>query len=220
MKKIVFAVATIVLLSGAASAQENESGKKKWGFWIEFNFGASFLDGTQGFTDHMQTYHPELNYHSVYVPASTIGIGYGVNYRQIALGLHVDGMVGNSYSVKNQYVKKEDSFVYMDLGYRFVIAKILSLEPMAGFGISTSDIFLSTSRGGADYVNSFTTANFIVPLTLNFLAGKNGNNLGIYLQYVIGVGQMNKAHITGLETEVDNLNFQPATLTFGCKYRF
>ena len=219
MKKIVFAVATIVLLIGVVSAQENV-GKKKWDVWIEFDFGASFLDGTQGFTDHMQAYHPTLNYHSVYVPATTIGIGYGVEYCRFALGLHVDGMVGNSYSVKNQFVKKEDNLIYLDLGYRFVIAKILTLEPTAGFGISTSDIFLSTSRGGVDYVTSFTTSNFIVPLTLNFLAGKNGHNLGIYLQYVIGVGQINKAHITGLETEVDNLNFQPATLTFGCKYRF
>lgn len=102
--------------------------------------------------------------------------------------------------------------------YRIPIAKILTLEPTVGIGFGTSDIFLSTSRGGADYVNSFTTGNFIVPLTLNIT--DVGKEVGIYLQYIVSAGQIGTTRITGLETEVDGLHFQPTTLTFGVKYHF
>ena len=83
-----------------------------------------------------------------------------------------------------------------------------------------SVIFLSTSRGGTDYVNSFSSANYIVPLTVNLLYAKRRLDAGLYLQYIISVGHIGKAHITGLATEVDDLNFQPSTLTLGWKYRF
>lgn len=208
-----------VLAVGTANAQESEK-KSNWGVWTDFHFGASFLDGNQGFSDYMQANHPTLDYRSSYLGALTGGVGAGVEYRKLTLGLYVDAAGGNnSVAVKNQLVKKDDALFHLDLGYRIPIAKILTLEPTAGFGIGTSDIFLATSRGGADYVNSFTTGNFIVPLTLNFTACDNGGDVGIYLQYIVSVGQIGTTRITGLETEVDGLHFQPATLTFGVKYR-
>jgi hypothetical protein len=188
--------------------------------WIEFNLGISFLDGSNGFTDHMQTYHPTLDYRSAYSAAAQIGVGLGMEYRRFTLGMHLNGMANNIFSVKNQLVKKQDNLYHIDLGYRFDLGKNYTLEPTAGFGVCVSDIFLSSSRGGTDYVNSFSTANFAVPLTINFWHGKNGKEVGLYVQYIISVGQVGKAHITGLDTEVDDLNFLPATLTLGWKYRF
>ena len=209
-----------VMLIGTASAQENEAGKQKINPWIEFNLGVSFLDGSDGFNDHMQTYHPTLDYRSAYSAAAQIGVGLGMEYRRFTLGIHLNGMADNILSVKNQLVKKQDNLYHLDLGYRFDLGKNYTLEPTAGFGVCISDIFLSSSRGGTDYVNSFSTANFAVPLTINFWHGKNGKEVGLYVQYIISVGQVGKAHITGLDTEVDDLNFLPATLTLGWKYRF
>ena len=209
-----------VMLIGTASAQENEAGKQKINPWIEFNLGVSFLDGSDGFNDHMQTYHPTLDYRSVYSAAAQIGVGLGVEYRRFTLGIHLNGMADNILSVKNQLVKKQDNLYHLDLGYRFDLGKNYTLEPTAGFGVCISDIFLSSSRGGTDYVNSFSTANLALPLTINFWHGKNGKEIGLYVQYIISVGQVGKAHITGLDTEVDDLNFLPATLTLGWKYRF
>ena len=208
------------MLVGTASAQENEAGKQKINPWIEFNLGVSFLEGSNGFTDHMQTYHPTLDYRSAYSAAAQIGVGVGVEYRRFTLGMHLNGMADNILFVKNQLVKKQDNLYHLDLGYRFDLGKNYTLEPTAGFGVCISDIFLSSSRGGTDYVNSFSIANFAVPLTINFWHGKNGKDLGLYVQYIISVGQVGKAHITGLDTEVDDLNFLPATLTLGWKYRF
>lgn len=208
------------MLVGTASAQENETVRQKINPWIEFNLGISFLDGSNGFTDHMQTYHPTLDYRSAYSAAAQIGVGLGMEYRRFTLGLHLGGMANNIFSVKNQLVKKQDNLYHIDLGYRFDLGKNYTLEPTAGFGVCISDIFLSSSRGGTDYVNSFSTANFAVPLTINFWHGKNGRDIGLYVQYIISVGQVGKAHITGLDTEVDDLNFLPATLTLGWKYRF
>ena len=208
------------MLIGTASAQENEAGKQKINPWIEFNLGVSFLNGSDGFNDHMQTYHPTLDYRSAYSAAAQLGVGVGVEYRRFTLGMHLGGMADNILSVKNQLVKKQDNLYHIDLGYRFDLGKNYTLEPTAGFGVCISDIFLSSSRGGTDYVNSFSTANFAVPLTINFWHGKNGKDIGLYVQYIISVGQVGKAHITGLDTEVDDLNFLPATLTLGWKYRF
>ena len=209
-----------VMLIGTASAQENEAGKQKINPWIEFNLGVSFLDGSDGFNDHMQTYHPTLDYRSAYSAAAQIGVGLGMEYRRFTLGIHLNGMADNILSVKNQLVKKQDNLYHLDLGYRFDLGKNYTLEPTAGFGVCISDIFLSSSRGGTDYVNSFSTANLALPLTINFWHGKNGKDIGLYVQYIISVGQVGKAHITGLDTEVDDLNFLPATLTLGWKYRF
>ena len=209
-----------VMLIGTASAQENEAGKQKINPWIEFNLGVSFLDGSDGFNDHMQTYHPTLDYRSAYSAAAQIGVGLGMEYRRFTLGIHLNGMADNILSVKNQLVKKQDNLYHLDLGYRFDLGKNYTLEPTAGFGLGVSDIFLSSSRGGTDYVNSFSTANLALPLTINFWHGKNGKEIGLYVQYIISVGQVGKAHITGLDTEVDDLNFLPATLTLGWKYRF
>ncbi len=208
------------MLIGTASAQENEAGKQKINPWIEFNLGVSFLNGSDGFNDHMQTYHPTLDYRSAYSAAAQIGVGLGMEYRRFTLGIHLNGMADNILSVKNQLVKKQDNLYHLDLGYRFDLSKNYTLEPTAGFGVCISDIFLSSSRGGTDYVNSFSTVNFAVPLTINFWHGKNGKDIGLYVQYIISVGQVGKAHITGLDTEVDDLNFLPATLTLGWKYRF
>ena len=218
--KFLTALALGSMLGGTASAQENEAGKQKNNPWIEFNLGVSFLNGSNGFTDHMQTYHPTLDYRSAYSVAAQIGIGLGVEYRRFTLGMHLNGMADNIFSVKNQLVKKQDNLYHLDLGYRFDLGKNYTLEPAAGFGVCVSDIFLSSSRGGVDYINSFSTANFAVPLTINFWHGKNGKDIGLYVQYIISVGQIGKAHITGLDTEVDDLNFLPATLTLGWKYRF
>ena len=211
---------TIIMLAcalaiGTASAQENETAKSKWNAWTEFHCGISFLDGSQGFTDYMQTYHPELDYRSTYMPPAQIGTAVGVNYQNFSIGMHIN-VNGSSATTNNQLVKKQDNLLHLALGYRFDLGKGLFLEPAAGFGISTSEIFLSSARGGTDYVNSFTTGNLIVPLTLNFWYKKS---VGFYLQYLISV-KTGKAHITGLETEVDNLNFHPATLTLGYKLRF
>ena len=208
------------MLIGTASAQENEAGKQKINPWIEFNLGVSFLNGSDGFNDHIQTYHPTLDYRSAYSAAAQIGVGLGMEYRRFTLGIHLNGMADNILSVKNQLVKKQDNLYHLDLGYRFDLSKNYTLEPTAGFGVCISDIFLSSSRGGTDYVNSFSTVNFAVPLTINFWHGKNGKDIGLYVQYIISVGQVGKAHITGLDTEVDDLNFLPATLTLGWKYRF
>lgn len=209
-----------VLAVGTANAQESEK-KSDWGVWTDFHFGASFLDGSHGFSDYMQANHPALDYRSSYLGAITGGVGAGVEYRNLTLGLYVDAAGGsNSVAVKNQLVKKDDALFHLDLGYRIHIAKILTLEPTAGIGFGTSDIFLATSRGGADYVNSFTTANLIVPLTLNFTAVSKIGDVGIYLQYIVSAGQIGTTHITGLETEVADLHFKPTTLTFGVKYRF
>lgn len=208
------------MLIGTASAQENEAGKQKINPWIEFNLGVSFLDGSDGFNDHMQTFHPTLDYRSAYSAAAQIGVGLGMEYRRFTLGIHLNGMADNILSVKNQLVKKQDNLYHLDLGYRFDLGKNYTLEPTAGFGVCISDIFLSSSRGGTDYVNSFSTANLALPLTINFWHGKNGKEVGLYVQYIISVGQVGKAHITGLDTEVDDLNFLPATLTLGWKYRF
>jgi len=218
--KSLAAFALGAMLVGTASAQENEAGKQKINPWIEFNLGVSFLDGSNGFTDHMQTYHPTLDYRSAYSAAVQLGVGLGVEYRRFTLGIHLGGMADNILSVKNQLVKKQDNLYHIDLGYRFDLGKNYTLEPAVGFGVGVSDIFLSSSRGGVDYVNSFSTANFAVPLTINFLHWKNGKDIGLYVQYIISVGQVGKAHITGLDTEVDDLNFLPATLTLGWKYRF
>ena len=208
------------MLIGTASAQENEAGKQKINPWIDFNLGVSFLNASDAFNDHMQTYHPTLDYRSVYSAAAQIGVGLGVEYRRFTLGIHLNGMADNILSVKNQLVKKQDNLYHLDLGYRFDLGKNYTLEPTAGFGLGVSDIFLSSSRGGTDYVNSFSTANLALPLTINFWHGKNGKEIGLYVQYIISVGQVGKAHITGLDTEVDDLNFLPATLTLGWKYRF
>lgn len=209
-----------LLAVGTVSSQENEAGKRKVNPWAEFNLGFNFLDGSKGFTNHMQTYHPTLDYRSAYSAAAQIGVGLGMEYRRFTLGIHLNGMADNILSVKNQLVKKQDNLYHLDLGYRFDLGKNYTLEPTAGFGVCISDIFLSSSRGGTDYVNSFSTVNFAVPLTINFWHGKNGKDIGLYVQYIISVGQVGKAHITGLDTEVDDLNFLPATLTLGWKYRF
>lgn len=209
-----------VLAIGTASAQENEAGIQKINPWIEFNLGVSFLNGSNGFTDHMQTYHPTLDYRSAYSAAAQLGVGVGVEYRRFTLGMHLNGMADNILFVKNQLVKKQDNLYHLDLGYRFDLGKNYTLEPTAGFGVCISDIFLSSSRGGTDYVNSFSTVNLALPLTINFWHGKNGKKVGLYVQYIISIGQVGKAHITGLDTEVDDLNFLPATLTLGWKYRF
>lgn len=220
MKKVAIAAATLMLLVGAASAQENEAGNRKVNFWIEFHYGVGVLDGSKGFTNHMQTHHPTIDYRSTYTSPIQIGEGFGIEYRQVTLGLKIEGMAGSMNSVENQFCKKEDYLYHMDLGYRFKLGLGLTLEPTAGFGVGLSDIYLATSRGGTDYVNSFSTANYIVPLVLNLTAGKNGTEYGIYVQYIICAGQIGKAHITGLATEVDDLYFQPTMLSFGAKCRF
>ena len=213
-----FMLLACMLAGGAVGAQENKAEKPKWDVWADLHFGASFLDGSKGFTDYMQSNLPSLDYRSSYLGAIQGGVGAGVEYGRFSLGLYVDRADGSSgVAVKNQLVKKDDMHFHLDFGYRITLAKLLILEPSAGFGVSTSDIFLSTSRGGADYVNSFTTGNFIVPLTLNFTTvGKEGD-VGIYLQYIVSAGQIGTTRITGLETEVDGLHFQPTTLTLGVK---
>ena len=52
------------------------------------------------------------------------------------------------------------------------------------------------------------------------MAGKNSTEYGVYLQYLLGAGPLGKTLVTGLETEVDGLHFQPSTLTLGCRIRF
>ena len=215
MKKVAI-VAAVMLLMGTASAQEKEAAKKDWNLWIEFGYGANVLGGSKGFAEYMDTYNPGLDYRSKNSTAAQVGFACGVEYRRFALGLHCDGMEGFFNRVTNQYVRKEDGQYFLDLGYRFDVGCGLTLEPTAGFGIGFSEIYLATSRGGADYVNSFSTACFVVPLTLNLMSG----HFGIFAQYSIDAGQIGKARITGLETEVDNLRFRPATLTFGAKVRF
>ncbi|MBP5528078.1 MAG: hypothetical protein J6X79_06485 [Bacteroidales bacterium] len=215
MKKVAI-VAAVMLLMGSASAQEKEAGKKDWNLRIEFSDGMNVLGGSKGFAEYMHTYNPGLDYRGKSGTAVQLGFAFSVEYRRLALGLHCDGMEGFSNRVTNQYVKKEDGQYFLDLGYRFDVGLGLTLEPTAGFGIGISEIYLATSRSGADYVNSFSTACFIVPLTLNLMSG----HCGIFVQYSIDAGQIGKAHITGLETEVDNLRFRPATLTFGTKVRF
>jgi hypothetical protein len=214
-------VLACLLAAGVANAQESDLGKSKWGVWIDFHFGANFMDGSRGFTDYMQSNYPSLDYRSAYIGWEMVGLGYGVEYRGFTLGMFLDAALGSSgAAVKNQLVKKDDRNFRLDLGYRIPLGKLFTLEPTAGFGVSMSDLFLSTSRGGADYVNSFSTVNYIVPLTVNILTDMRGGDVGIYLQYIIGVGQIGTTHITGLDTEVADLHFQPSTLTFGCKYRF
>ena len=218
MKKFAVAMTAIMLLTGMVSAQDDVAEKKNMRPWIEINWGIGFLDGSTGFADHMQTYHPELDYKDSYKLGSQLGIAIGFDYRQFSLSIHLAGMNSNAVFVKNQLVKKEDMLTSLDFGYRFAIGKGFSLEPTIGFGLSVSEIFISTSRGGTDYVNSFTTGNLAVPLTMSLWFDKK--HLGVYLQYILSVGQLNKARITGLETEVDDLNFTPGTLTLGWKYRF
>lgn len=214
-------VLACLLAAGMANAQESESGKPRWDFWIDFHFGANFLDGSRGFTDYMQSTHPSLDYRNAYIGWEMVGLGYGVEYRGFTLGMFLDAALGSSgTAVKNQYVKKDDRNFHLDLGYRIPLGKLFTLEPTAGFGVSMSDIVLSTSRGGADYVNSFSTVNYIVPLTISMTTDMRGGDVGIYLQYIIGAGQIGTTHVTGLDTEVADLHFQPSTLTFGCKYRF
>ena len=216
-----FMLLACMLAGGAVGAQENKVVKPKWDVWADLHFGASFLDGSKGFTDYTQSNLPSLDYRSTYLGALQGGVGAGVEYGRFTLGLYVDRADASSgVAVKNQLVKKDDMHFHLDFGYRITLAKLLILEPSAGFGVSTSDIFLSSSRSGTDYVNSFSTANLAVPLTINFWHGKNGKDIGLYVQYIISVGQVGKAHITGLDTEVDDLNFLPATLTLGWKYRF
>lgn len=215
-----FVLLACMLAGGAVSAQENKAEKPKWDVWVDLHFGVNLLDGSRGFTDYMQANHPALDYRSTYLGAPQGGVGAGVEYGNLTLGLYVDAAQGTSgASVENQLVKKDDRYLHLDLGYRIDLGGRIFLEPMAGFGIGSSDIFLATSRGGADYVGSFTTGHFIVPLTLNVTAGGKGDDVGFYLQYVISAGQIGKAHVTGLQTEVDGLRFQPSTLTFGVKYR-
>ena len=214
-------VLACLLAAGMANAQESESGKPRWDVWIDFHFGANFLDGSRGFTDYMQSTHPSLDYRSSYLGWEMFGLGYGVEYRGFTLGMFLDAALGSSgTAVKNQYVRKDDRNFHLDLGYRIPLGKLFTLEPTAGFGVSMSDIVLSTSRGGADYVNSFSTVNYIVPLTISMTTDMRGGDVGIYLQYIIGAGQIGTTHVTGLDTEVADLHFQPSTLTFGCKYRF
>lgn len=217
MKKTIVMLACALAI-GTASAQENATTKSKWNPWSEFLCGISFLDGSQGFTDHMHTHHSELDYRSVYMPSAQIGVAIGVNYQRLSLGMHISANL-NSAKANNQLVRKQDNLLYLDLGYRFDLGKGIHLEPTAGFGLGSSEIFLSSARGGVDYVNSFTTGNLIVPLTLNFWYGQK-KAVGLYLQYIISVAQPGKAIITGLETEVDNLSFHPSTLTLGYKLRF
>ena len=207
------------MLIGTASAQENEAKKKNWNTWIEVNYGVNLLDGSKGFADYMKAQYPVLDYHSSYIFSGVFGIGVGMEYRRFTFGLYADGQ-GGSTAIKNQYVKKDDVLSHIDLGYRFDLGKGFALHPTAGFGFSTSYILFSTSRGGADYVNAFTARNYVVPLTLNFMAGKNGTEYGVYLQYLLGAGPLGKTLVTGLETEVDGLHFQPSTLTLGCRIRF
>ena len=57
-------------------------------------------------------------------------------------------------------------------------------------------------------------------LVFSVTACDKGDDVGIYLQYIVSVGQVGKARITGLDTKVADLHFQPSTLTFGVKYRF
>lgn len=217
MKKTIVMLACALAI-GTASAQENATAKSKWNPWGEFLCGISFLDGSQGFTDYMQTHHSELDYRSVYMPSAQIGVAIGVNYQRLTLGMHLSANL-NSAKANNQLVRKQDNLLYLDLGYRFDLGKGLFLEPTAGFGLGSSEIFLSSARGGFDYVNSFTTGNLIVPLTLNFWYGQK-KAVGLYLQYIISVAQPGKAIITGLETEVDDLSFHPSTLTLGTMFRF
>ena len=215
MKKVAIAAA-IMLLMGTASAQDNEAKKKDWSLWIEFNDGMNLIGGGKGFSEYMHTYNPTLDYRGETSTAAQFGFALGVEYRRFALGLHCDGMQGFFNRVERQYVRKRDGQYFIDFGYRFDIGLGLTLEPAAGFGIGFSEIYLASSRGGADYVNSFSTANLVVPLTLNLMSG----HYGVFVQYSIGAGQIDKAWITGLETRVDNLKFRPATLTFGTRFRF
>lgn len=210
-----------VLAVGTANAQDPEKKKSGWDVWIDFHLGANFLDGSKGFTDYMHKHQPALDYRGTYLDAIEGGVGAGVEYGMFTLGMYVDKADGNSgVSVKNQLVKKEDINFHLDLGYRIPLGNLFTLEPTAGFGVGFSDMFLATSRGGADYVGSFTTANLIVPLTLNLTKNSCNGDAGIYLQYIIGAGQLGTTRITGLDTEVADLHFQPSTLTFGAKYRF
>ena len=117
--KSLAALALSAMLIGTASAQENEAGKQKINSWIEFNLGVSFLNGSDGFNDHMQTYHPTLDYRSVYSAAAQIGVGLGVEYRRFTLGIHLNGMADNILSVKNQLVKKQDNLYHLDLARRY-----------------------------------------------------------------------------------------------------
>ena len=215
-----FVLLACMLTGGAVSAQENKADKPKWDVWVDLHFGSSFLDGNKGFTDYMQSNLSALDYRSTYLGALQGGIGAGMEYGRFTVGLYVDRAdVSSGVAVKNQLVKKDDMNSHLDFGYRITLAEHLILEPSAGFCVSTSDIYLATSRGGADYVTSFTTRNYIVPLTLSFTAVGKDDDVGIYLQYIISAGQIGTARITGLETEVDGLHFHPATLTFGIKYR-
>ncbi|MBQ8702983.1 MAG: hypothetical protein IJ524_01245 [Bacteroidales bacterium] len=216
----IIALLACMLAMGTASAQEPQARTPRWDVWADLHFGASFLDGSKGFTDYMLANQPALDYRSTYLGAVQGGIAAGVEYGRFTLGLYAEIAEGSGVAVRNQLVKKDDVLFHLDLGYRFPLGRVLTLEPTAGFGVGSSDILLTTSRGGADYVNAFTAGNFVVPLTLNLTAAGKDGDVGIYVQYIVSAGQIGAAHITGLETEVDGLNFQPATLTFGAKYRF
>ena len=54
------------------------------------------------------SYHPALDYRSVYSVAAQVGIGIGVEYCRFTLAMHLDGTADNIISVKNQLVKKQD----------------------------------------------------------------------------------------------------------------
>nr|MCR5444474.1 hypothetical protein [Bacteroidales bacterium] len=85
-----FVLLACMLAGGAVGAQENKVMKPKWDVWADLHFGASFLDGSKGFTDYMQSNLPALDYRSSYLGAIQGGVGAGVEYGRFSLGLYVD----------------------------------------------------------------------------------------------------------------------------------
>lgn len=69
-----FVLLACMLTGGAVGAQENKAEKPKWDVWVDLHFGSSFLDGSKGFTDYMQSNLSALDYRSTYLGALQGGI--------------------------------------------------------------------------------------------------------------------------------------------------
>ncbi|MCR4659263.1 MAG: PorT family protein [Bacteroidales bacterium] len=220
MKKTIIILAAMVLIGGTATAQE-EKAKKSTSFDVEIGGGAGFGNLNGNLADFMAANHPASDYKETIPLSVQIHLADVFKWRNLCIGLHANVESSYSASVANQYTESENALAFLSLGYDINLCKNFSVQPNVGFGVSSSQTYLASKRSGVDFVQSYTTSNLIVPLTLNLWWNvEDEAQFGFYLGYNLNIKQVGSTCITGLESEVDGLRLTPTSFNAGILCRF
>lgn len=177
----------------------------------------NIVSGLSNFDSYMSS---DASYTKSYVPT------FGVNYSKgLAIGtfscqLDLAVNMGIGDFSDSQYKKKEDFLSTVRINYAIFRNSEWSIEPSIGLGLAYSTLYFATSRGAPAWNDSYSSTHMTLPLTLSVWNTRFKHPLGIFIQYMVNLGQSGSTTRTGLGSVVfDNLHIFPSTFSIGTQWR-